>query len=102
MGSTGKEIRSNITIFLYVVTFFFAMVVHELALEAASKAFSDMDELASAVTLFQFGFCFATPVFLTRGKAFDSFPKSIKAGMTRASLGSSRRALRTLGAERVS
>ena len=81
MGSTGKEVRSNITIFLYVVTFFLAMVLHELALEAASKAFSDMDELASAVTLFQFGFCFATPVFLTRGKALDSFPKSMKAGI---------------------
>eukprot|EP00978_Attheya_sp_CCMP212_P033198 scaffold132951_cov32-Attheya_sp.AAC.1 len=63
----------------YMVVFFGAMVGHELALEAASARFGELDALADAVTLFQFGFCVVTPLVATKGQAARNFPPSIRA-----------------------
>ena len=59
---------------VYTALFFISMVGHELALEAATKDFSQLESLAYAVTLFQFGFCVLLPVLWTRGKALKKFP----------------------------
>lgn len=63
---------------LFIAVFFFAMIAHELALEATSSDFSELDSLTAAVTLYQFGFCFLLPFILSRGKVCESFPKSSK------------------------
>ena len=75
-GGGGPAVL-RMAVMSHVVTFFLAMIVHELALEAASKAFPGLDALASAVTLFQFGFCFITPVLVTRGQALQTFPRTV-------------------------
>ena len=77
MGANAKRSSAALEAAVHVVTFFLAMVVHELALEAASKAFPGLDALASAVTLFQFGFCFGMPIFLSRGASLATFPKDL-------------------------
>eukprot|EP00568_Trieres_chinensis_P011726 CAMPEP_0183316028 /NCGR_PEP_ID=MMETSP0160_2-20130417/53622_1 /TAXON_ID=2839 ORGANISM="Odontella Sinensis, Strain Grunow 1884" /NCGR_SAMPLE_ID=MMETSP0160_2 /ASSEMBLY_ACC=CAM_ASM_000250 /LENGTH=383 /DNA_ID=CAMNT_0025481723 /DNA_START=29 /DNA_END=1180 /DNA_ORIENTATION=+ len=60
----------------YAAVFFLAMIVHEVALEAASTAFSHVDALTSAVTLFQFGFCFLLPVLVSGpGAVLETFPR---------------------------
>jgi len=61
-----------------ILVFFFAMIGHELALEAVSSNFPDLDSLASVVTLFQFGFCFMLPFIASRGKVCETFPRSAK------------------------
>ena len=61
-----------------ILVFFFAMIAHELALEAVFSNFSELDSLASAVTLFQFGFCFILPFIVSRGKVCETFPKHAK------------------------
>jgi len=61
---------------IYIIVFFFAMIVNGLALEAASTSFSQLDSLASAVTLFQFGFCFVLPFVTSRGAVMRTFPRT--------------------------
>lgn len=70
-GPVSREIIAS-----YTVTFFFAMIAHELALEAATSdpEFKDLDCLPYAVTLFQFGFCVLLPVMVSRGEAIQRFP----------------------------
>ena len=63
---------------LNIAVFFFAMIAHELAIEAVSTEFSDLESLASSVTLFQFGFCFVLPLIISRGKVCETFPRSVK------------------------
>ena len=63
---------------LYNAIFFFAMLAHELALEAVSSKFPDLESLASSVTLFQFGFCFILPFVISRGKVCRTFPTSFQ------------------------
>ena len=65
----------------YIITFFLAMVGHDLALEAAFKSFSDIDALAAAVTMFQFGSCLLLPVIVSRGKVLSTFPRTVKQGL---------------------
>jgi len=62
----------------YIFTFFVAMIAHELALEAVSTSFPDLDALAESVTLFQFGFSFFLPFLLSRHTVYQTFPRSIK------------------------
>ena len=62
----------------YMAVFFLAMIGHELALEAASTEFSNVDSLSSAVTAFQFGFCVLLPLLVSRGRALTKFPRSPK------------------------
>ena len=66
-------------IIYYMLTFFFMMVGHEVALEAASTSFHQLDSLASAVTLFQFGFCFLLPLVTSTSEVMRTFPKTWKA-----------------------
>lgn len=61
---------------VYMGIFFFAMIGHELALEAATTTFSDLQSLAYAVTLFQFGFCLILPLVVSRGNALARFPRT--------------------------
>lgn len=61
---------------VYILVFFFAMIVNGLALEAASTSFSQLESLASAVTLFQFGFCFFLPFITSRGAVMRTFPRT--------------------------
>ncbi len=56
--------------------FFGCMVIMELALEGANNEFPDLVALPYAVTLFQFGFCFLLPLFLSRGASMATFPKT--------------------------
>ena len=67
---------SKQAITIYIAVFFFAMIAHELALEAASSdpQFKELDSLPYAVTLFQFGFCVLLPVIASKGKALQRFP----------------------------
>lgn len=59
-----------------MLIFFFAMIVMELALEAATRSFSDLKGISSAVTLFQFGYCFLLPMLVSKGKVFETFPST--------------------------
>ena len=61
----------------YILIFFVSMIFMELSLEAATKEFSDVDSLASAVTLFQFGFCLLLPLIISRGEGLKRFPRTI-------------------------
>mmetsp|Transcript_10824 Transcript_10824/g.11934 ORF Transcript_10824/g.11934 Transcript_10824/m.11934 type:complete len:406 (+) Transcript_10824:33-1250(+) len=63
-------------VIVYMLTFFFMMIGHEVALEAASTNFSHLNSLASAVTLFQFGFCFFLPFISSKGEVCKTFPKT--------------------------
>lgn len=63
---------------IFILVFFLAMIGHELALEAASTSFSQLDSLAAAVTLFQFGFCFILPFLTSRGAVMRTFPRSLR------------------------
>lgn len=67
---------SNVMIYLYMLLFFGAMIGHEVALEAASTTFGQLDALASAVTCFQFSFCFLFPLLLSRGKGLEHLPRT--------------------------
>lgn len=69
---------TNSQVSSYMITFFLAMVGHDLALEAAFKSFSDIDSLAAAVTLFQFGSCLLLPLIVTKGRVLSTFPRTIK------------------------
>lgn len=71
------SLQSNPAI-VFILVFFFAMIGHELALEAASTSFSHLDSLAAAVTLFQFGFCFILPCATSRGAVMRTFPRSLR------------------------
>lgn len=62
----------------YIIIFFMAMIAHEIALEAVSKSFPDLDALAESITLFQFGFSFFLPCLISRHTVYQTFPKSIK------------------------
>ena len=65
-------------IIIYILGFFFAMIGHELALEAASSNFPELESLAACVTMFQFGFCFLLPLIITKGAVLQTFPRSFK------------------------
>mmetsp|Transcript_23906 Transcript_23906/g.35449 ORF Transcript_23906/g.35449 Transcript_23906/m.35449 type:complete len:373 (+) Transcript_23906:39-1157(+) len=75
-SASPAAMKNQVTISILV--FFFAMIAHELALEAVSSNFHELDSLASAVTLFQFGFCFLLPFIVSKGKVCETFPKTIK------------------------
>lgn len=64
-------------VFCYMLIFFVFMIFMELSLEAATKEFSDLESLASAVTLFQFGFCLLLPLIISRGEGLKRFPRTI-------------------------
>ncbi len=66
-------------IIIYMLVFFFMMIGHEIALEAASTTFKQLDSLASAVTLFQFGFCFFLPLLTSTKEVIRTFPKTWRA-----------------------
>ena len=66
-------------VIVYMLIFFFMMIGHEVALEAASHNFHQLDSLASAVTLFQFGFCFLLPLITSTSEVMRTFPKTWKA-----------------------
>ena len=63
-------------IYVYMFLFFGCMILHEIALEAASKSFGHLDALASAATCFQFSFCVLFPLMLSKGKGLENLPKS--------------------------
>ena len=65
-------------VFSYMLIFFSSMIVMELSLEAANTSFNDLDALAAAVTLFQFGYCFFLPMVVTRGKVIETFPSTLR------------------------
>mmetsp|Transcript_10141 Transcript_10141/g.30000 ORF Transcript_10141/g.30000 Transcript_10141/m.30000 type:complete len:398 (-) Transcript_10141:309-1502(-) len=68
---------TNAQLFSYCAIFFLSMIVHEIALEAASTSFSHLDALTSAVTLFQFGFCFLLPVCASGPSSVrETFPRT--------------------------
>jgi hypothetical protein len=48
----------------------------ELNLEGTQNAFPDLAALPSAITLFQFCFCFLLPVILSKGESLKNLPKS--------------------------
>lgn len=77
--SEAKATPMSKEVIIYVTVFFFAMIAHELALEAASTSFPELESLASSVTLFQFGFCFLLPFIVTRGQVCKTFPRSFRA-----------------------
>lgn len=66
--------------------FFLCMIVMELALEGANNEFPSLAALPYAVTLFQFGFCFLLPLFLSRGNSLETFPKTTKEALPYVSL----------------
>ena len=65
-------------VIIYITVFFFAMIAHELALEAVSSNFPELESLAGSVTLFQFGFCFLLPLIISKGKVLETFPRTFK------------------------
>ena len=71
---TGPNMSTEVLV--YMVTFFLAMVFMELALEMATTEFGELDALASAVTLFQFGFCLVLPLVQTQGQGIRRFPQT--------------------------
>mmetsp|Transcript_13344 Transcript_13344/g.20709 ORF Transcript_13344/g.20709 Transcript_13344/m.20709 type:complete len:350 (-) Transcript_13344:71-1120(-) len=85
-SSEPKRINNQHAVFLCMATFFLAMIGHELALEAASLEFPDLESLPYAVTLFQFGFCVLLPLIISKGKALETFPKSIQQTLPYVSL----------------
>ena len=70
--------NTNFRIGSYMVVFFLAMIGHELALEAATTRFSQLDSVAYAVTLFQFAFCGLLPLAVSGGQALRRFPHSVR------------------------
>ena len=77
MDSVSHAAKTN-QVTISILVFFFAMIAHELALEAVVSNFHELDSLASAVTLFQFGFCLLLPFIVSKGKVCETFPKTIK------------------------
>ena len=79
---TGSNLSSTAP---FVVLFFGAMVVHELALEAITAVYSlppyNLPHLASSITLFQFGFCVILPFILSiissTGDVIKNFPRTV-------------------------
>mmetsp|Transcript_655 Transcript_655/g.1531 ORF Transcript_655/g.1531 Transcript_655/m.1531 type:complete len:304 (-) Transcript_655:8-919(-) len=66
-----------------MIVFFVAMVIHELALEAAtstttSDGFGNLQAIAYLVTLFQFGFCILLPLLVSGGTAIRKFPRTVR------------------------
>ena len=78
LKSANNGPRQNYSVVFFILVFFFAMIAHELAVEAVSTNFPELDSLASAVTLFQFGFCFLLPLILSRGKVCETFPRTLR------------------------
>uniref|UniRef100_A0A7S2MJ67 Sugar phosphate transporter domain-containing protein n=1 Tax=Helicotheca tamesis TaxID=374047 RepID=A0A7S2MJ67_9STRA len=70
---------TTIEVGIYMTVFFFGMIFHEIAIEGASENFHDLECLAAALTLFQFGTCFLLPLIVSKGKALETFPRSFKA-----------------------
>ncbi len=70
---------SSFQVVSYMLTFFIMMIIHEVALEAASTSFRHLESLASTVTLFQFGFCFLLPLIISRKDVVATFPRTIRA-----------------------
>jgi len=62
----------------YMVIFFLAMIVHELALEAGSREFSSLPGFAYSVTLVQFGSCVVLPLLATQGQAWKRLPWTLR------------------------
>jgi len=66
------------TIISYMATFFFCMIILDITSEASIKRFSHLAGISSAMTLFQFGYCFFLPMIVTRGKVFETFPRTFQ------------------------
>jgi adenosine 3'-phospho 5'-phosphosulfate transporter B3 len=70
----------------FIVLFFTAMIVHEIALESITAVYSlspyDLPHLATSVTLFQFMFCVILPfglsVFSSNGDVVQNLPRSCR------------------------
>lgn len=71
----SKMEKDKYMLFLYMSIFFLAMISHEVALEYASKEFSNIPSFATIVTLFQFGSCVILPFIISRGEVRHTFPK---------------------------
>lgn len=69
----------------FILGFFGAMVLHEIALESITAVYSlppyNLPHLASSVTLFQFGFCVLPPfllsIFSSKGDVVTNFPRTL-------------------------
>lgn len=61
----------------FAVLFASAMIVHELALEAASTHYSQVPGLAASITLYQFGFCLLLPCLIKGKSALNKFPRTL-------------------------
>lgn len=69
----------------FILGFFGAMVLHEIALESITAVYSlppyNLPHLASSVTLFQFGFCVLLPfllsIFSSKGDVVTNFPRTL-------------------------
>lgn len=63
-------------VYVYMGLFFGAMVGQEVALEAASTTFAELDALANAATCFQFLFCVLLPLAISKGQGLKDLPKT--------------------------
>ena len=70
--------KSTLEILSYAAVFFLAMVGHELAMEAATTEFQDVESIAYGASLFQFGFCFLLPLIVSCGSALKAFPRTTR------------------------
>uniref|UniRef100_A0A7S2ERW2 Sugar phosphate transporter domain-containing protein n=1 Tax=Ditylum brightwellii TaxID=49249 RepID=A0A7S2ERW2_9STRA len=77
--TTDKNSASAIETGTYMVIFFFGMIFLEIGNEAATKKFHDLEALATALSLFQFGICFLLPLITSRGKDLETFPRTLEA-----------------------
>ena len=77
---------SSSSVYASALGFFLSMVGMELALEGANDAFPDLVALPYAVTLFQFGCCFALPIVLSGGKSLETFPGNLAGALPYVSL----------------
>ncbi|CAB9496846.1 Adenosine 3'-phospho 5'-phosphosulfate transporter 2 [Seminavis robusta] len=75
-STMAMTLSPQVQTYVYMVVFFLAMIGHEVALEAASDSFSQLDALASAVTCFQMSFCVFLPLILSKGEDLEHFPKT--------------------------
>lgn len=77
-SSSPSPAPTNAQLFSYCTVFFLSMIVHEIAMEAATNSFSHLDALTSAITLFQFGFCFLLPVCVSGPASVrETFPRTV-------------------------
>jgi drug/metabolite transporter (DMT)-like permease len=77
-GQHESSTLFSIPVLMYMCLFFFAMIAHELALEAATHEFGHVDALASAVTCFQFGSCLVFPLLAAGRPGCRRFPRTFR------------------------